>query len=818
MFIFMKHKNLTGIWLLIIVLTVIFVSTHKIEAESGTDSPNYQFIGNYNGNASVLFFLDSGSSGSINFDSYFTNTYEPTLNNSQDLIFTANSIEITANQMTNGSGTYIIGSNETAKENISSAYKVAQQFSIPHLSTISTISLYLEYNFTDYYHFKVKITEEDLNTTIEELYTEEYGGSYSGWTPYTFQNNFLEPGKTYYIVFEVVNMSFFNTETNLVENNFWKAELHNSSIYDKGSTFIFDGANWNPIQNDSWRDMLCYFDYTILVDPTHANFRLYLNNTLCDYIKRKSLLDIDSGYEVYYTAYFQTKPTAPINVTILLNTTIEFMSITIDFRYIYIVPAITGWFTASPDKINWTLIYSYPYVADILSFSDAMFAYELDWDYYEFSDDNTVVNNLYVGPIKFYGFSGYAAFPHSISTFQRGNVTGKFTSPNYCNIIIPKVKINSEFQTTSKFELEQTVRLEASIKDREGNPISGGNGLINFTSPSGQTLSFSNLTSINGTIITDEFYLGNNFETGLYTVSVFWTNGREVGCYIFQMEVSEVPAAPSNFLLYLLIGITILLATISSLLILKTKGILWGKGPINIFISHKAEDYEPYKVKEISEHLQKKKEVGTAFYFEEHLVGNIDDWMKETIPISQILLFIATKQSINSRDCQYEIKWAKEAGIDIIPIKGTDLTWDDLNPLGLDRQKGIPFPENREEFITFLNDLHYYVKKFKQEMDVVYVVLSKSPVSDLNLIQLETNLSPEKIWRFSKTLIQLKKLKGVWTKDKKEFLREDEVINRINLLKKLGKIKDFNQIRDALRIHEEYLEIFNEILKSQMED
>jgi len=790
-----------------------FCYNTKVEAENGVDPSDYRFTGFYDGNASALFFQDGGGVDFIGFSNFTSSLYDHTVNDSQNKVFTANSIEIVGQQMYNGTMIpQVIANNETAKKNTSNAFRIAQEFSVNYLSAIDQLSLYLEYNHSEIYYFKVSITAADLSTTLDEDGQDNFGGNASDWHSFILSDNILQKDQTYYIIFEVENRSdMFNITP--IETDYWKAQEHNNSIFNAGDTLLYNGSAWNSIQNDSWRDMLCYFDYTILVDPAQVNLQIALNGTVCNYIKRKSQSEMMPGFEVYHNSYFQTIPTGSLNLTFQLNQTIESMAIVVDIRYIYIVPTIVGQYTATPDKVNWTLTYDYPYMADIISFADAMFAYEADWDYLDFADQTQVLDNLYTGPISFYNFSGYAAFPRTTLTFEPGNITGKFISPNYCTSITPKVKSNSEFQTASKFELGQTVRLEALIKDGTGTPISGGIGTINFTSPSGSVTSFSNLTSNNGNLSTDEFELGSGYETGLYTVSVLWTNGREVGCYVFQVDVST-PPTDSDLMLYILIGVIASLGVVSSLLVLKMKGILWAKGPLNVFISHKAEDYEAYKVKDLSEYLVKKKEVGSAFYFESDLVGNIDDWMKETVPISQLLVFIATQQSLESKDCQNELKLAKDAGIDIIPIKGNDISWEDLNELGLDRQKGIPFSDYKDNHNLFLNDLYYYINKFKQELDVILMVLNKSRVSNLNLIQLEINLSPEKIWRYSRTLIQMKKLNGVWTKDKMEFLREDEIRNRLKILQNYGKLKDINQVANSLGIHRDYTKILDDILKS----
>lgn len=95
---------------------------------------------------------------------------------------------------------------------------------------------------------------------------------------------------------------------------------------------------------------------------------------------------------------------------------------------------------------------------------------------------------------------------------------------------------------------------------------------------------------------------------------------------------------------------------------------------INIFLSHAVKDYDYFRIKDLSEYLEKQDEIYNAYYCELDLKGNIDDFMNETVPMCQLLLFFASNKSVfNSVDCAHELELARKHNMQIIPIKGKDI-------------------------------------------------------------------------------------------------------------------------------------------------
>jgi len=138
---------------------------------------------------------------------------------------------------------------------------------------------------------------------------------------------------------------------------------------------------------------------------------------------------------------------------------------------------------------------------------------------------------------------------------------------------------------------------------------------------------------------------------------------------------------------------------------------------LNIFLSHAVADFEYFKINKISENLKEPNEIYQAFFCEEDLSGNIDDFMNERVPESQLLLFFASQKSVfNSVDCAHELELARTHKIQIIPIKGADVSWEDLSKIGLSRELGFEFNENN--FDDFCKTISDYIIKFKKDVDL----------------------------------------------------------------------------------------------------
>ena len=142
------------------------------------------------------------------------------------------------------------------------------------------------------------------------------------------------------------------------------------------------------------------------------------------------------------------------------------------------------------------------------------------------------------------------------------------------------------------------------------------------------------------------------------------------------------------------------------------------KATIKIFISHAVIDFEPYRIRELVEYLEKQKEISQVYFCEKDLSGNIDEWMLDAVQKCQLILFIGTQKSvINSPDCANELQLADKFSIPVIPIKGYDVNWPDLAEINLSRELGLEF--DKENFNAFCGDLYKYIENFKREINLM---------------------------------------------------------------------------------------------------
>ncbi|MHA1279230.1 MAG: TIR domain-containing protein, partial [Candidatus Helarchaeota archaeon] len=167
----------------------------------------------------------------------------------------------------------------------------------------------------------------------------------------------------------------------------------------------------------------------------------------------------------------------------------------------------------------------------------------------------------------------------------------------------------------------------------------------------------------------------------------------------------------------LLFGIILGTIALSGSLIVYTQrryGLLGRKLRFRVFISHAMADFKEYLIEDLAMYLKNQPGISQVYYCEEDLVGNIDDWMKMTIPRCQILVLIATRRSLNSPDCLKEINIAQKHNIQITPILGKDVEWRDLEDLNISRELGRVF--NVERFDRLCKDLYNYIIKYKQKL------------------------------------------------------------------------------------------------------
>ncbi len=126
-----------------------FMTSLKTEANTQTSPVNIS--GSYDGDISILYFMEDWQGGTINDVDSFTLMLDQNKTNLQNYIFSANTIEIEGYSIHNGTGIQVLANNLSAQENISKSYLVAQEFSFDSLSYISYFRLFLNYSLIGRY-------------------------------------------------------------------------------------------------------------------------------------------------------------------------------------------------------------------------------------------------------------------------------------------------------------------------------------------------------------------------------------------------------------------------------------------------------------------------------------------------------------------------------------------------------------------------------------------------------------------------------------------------------------------------------------------
>ncbi|NVM27996.1 MAG: TIR domain-containing protein [Candidatus Helarchaeota archaeon] len=272
------------------------------------------------------------------------------------------------------------------------------------------------------------------------------------------------------------------------------------------------------------------------------------------------------------------------------------------------------------------------------------------------------------------------------------------------------------------------------------------------------------------------------------------------GATISDEVMVKVNPEPLQLWPYIVIVIAIAV-TAGLLYYLRREGLIGRKPPINVFVSHAMADYEKYKVGELASNLESKKQVKQGFICEQDMKANIDEWMEQTVPLSHVFVFIATKNSIKSRDCKREIKLARENDIFIVPLKSEELKWEQLAKLDMHREFGFDY--TYENFDEIVQNLSEYLDKLKIDLDKMHVQLKKSSILFMPALETELNLSEIQMRRLIKILIKNGDVLGVWSTDNKNFLKDKEVLRRINAYNITPTQSNFEKLMELIGISEE---------------
>ncbi len=540
--------------------------------------------GDYDGDLSLVYFELGTDWNSWWYQNRSTNIvpHNTTVNEKE---FVLNRLEIYADSIINetGSGDYVIANDTTNQFSPISSKLFLQEFTAHDLYSIDVIWLYLNYSLSigpasEYYMVLHIYNGTFGGEEIDVMWEYEHRLIVDEWKPFYPRANIFEPGQKYSFLFHLWEEKAEGEEG--LDFDYWKAEQHENSSFNKGLSLRYDGDDWYLIANDASADFLCFFSYKKLVNPALVDLKYIINNEIIIPTYQRSSFGL-WGYEAYLSYNLDAQINAPVNVTVITNQTIPTLEVYMELYYIHVVNA-TGTYSVDNNYNEWKISYYYEEIS--FGWPPPIFLFERDWDFVEFSDpDGVPMNNIYFGPMDLYNKSYYGVTNFFGPPLERGTYTGTFNSPNYCNKINFKAQSGAQFIDQSSLELGQTIKLEAEIYNTFNQPMSGGNGQIILKSPSGSILlNDTGLVAINGILSTSELNLGSGFSEGYYEATILWTNGQEIAYYTVSIQVED----PAKIVIFagLIIGAAIVSVPLAMVARRQLKQRNWKKALKNLFV------------------------------------------------------------------------------------------------------------------------------------------------------------------------------------------------------------------------------------------
>ncbi|MFX1384211.1 MAG: hypothetical protein ACFFBP_17385 [Promethearchaeota archaeon] len=544
------------------------------------NSSSIKYTGIYDGGISTM-----GMKIEANYSSSWTNDNQTTIissnnNTYNEFLYTLNRLDIRAYNLFSGAGNIDIAINDSNPIDIPVddppyyyGYIIAQQFTTPlsaDLLAIDTVSLYINHDLPYFgfrtYLYVTYIYDEEINELLAGAIVPVDSSIEDRWISFDISSNILEKDTKYNIFYLLAYQSFGSDDYYAYDEITWKAENKTwTGNENKGRTLFFNDTNYEPILYDSSIDMLCNFTYQTLINPEMVDLKCKIDGIEYTPIYQQSYSSGALGYEALLVHNFDNPPAQDINITIYTNETVDSLDIEILQYYVYVINA-SGMFEVRGDTITWNITYQY---YDIGAYQEELwFLYESDWELNTFYNTIGTPIEVYFGPISLYNESYYGLFDLWGTPLGIGDCIGIFQSPNYCNNIIPKIKVGDTFKVSNYLQLGKIIKLEAIIENSFNKPISGGIGNLTIRNPTGQIIyQEGNLISYNGILNSSEILLDTSYGVGIFYVDIFWTNGKDIAFYTLSIEVRhpEGYIPPEFFILTAsLIGLAIL-ATPASL-------------------------------------------------------------------------------------------------------------------------------------------------------------------------------------------------------------------------------------------------------------
>ncbi|MHA1276899.1 MAG: hypothetical protein ACTSQ8_06900 [Candidatus Helarchaeota archaeon] len=476
---------------------------------------------------------------------WFRNATEGQLN------MTLASITISVTDIRDPSYTVIVTNNDTnpdfaVPESVfdTTYAKMAQYFEIDNFSLVSKVWLFLNYTIqipltwgyfqVDFYNAS-DFTAGPVNLGNHVIF--DGTGSFTGWKSITI-NEYLEPG-AYYAVFSSWVFGF-----GTMNNNSWCISK-DPNLIDRGPSIFRNSTGWFSIPEESHADFLLMINTTPYLSPYEVNLSAYVNDQPIQliHVRDPKVKTPGFGRPVWKseTQYFlDAPPDIDYNVSVRLNRSVRFRSITTKARYVYMEPA-SGIYTINTTHMKWEVNYrKVNSSASLVVF----FEFPLDWIVSDFTDSFGIEIIEYAILFSYiYGENRNGLWiDEGGDGTQIFDYSATFTSPNYLSKaqLYKKPLLSSKFSSAAEIYKGEPFKLEATIKNTEGALITTGNCTFFLYNPAGTLLYSENVTNMNGYISSAEIAT-QGWSSGTYTMIAFWTDGEEYGLDVYSIPVSLSP-------------------------------------------------------------------------------------------------------------------------------------------------------------------------------------------------------------------------------------------------------------------------------------
>ena len=139
--------------------------------------------------------------------------------------------------------------------------------------------------------------------------------------------------------------------------------------------------------------------------------------------------------------------------------------------------------------------------------------------------------------------------------------------------------------------------------------------------------------------------------------------------------------------------------------------------PIKILLILARNDETQFNVEELSSFLTIREEISQLTRFNELSVENASSKSLSLDNVHLVLFYASQDSLFKSTLFKDMIRLVKEKGIQVIPIKGSNVSWGNLAEVELSRELGLEY--TKDVFHQFCEDLYAYILDFKHSVDLI---------------------------------------------------------------------------------------------------